>query len=104
VFDAQPENQKSIFGVGTDHWELREQTVLVLHFDVQFIGPQNRFRFSENRREASGEKPVFRIIRYPDLERARGGAANGSAAIDETAICPTYLGNMGMRRNTPAIG
>ena len=103
MLEPQIEHQRVFMHATGHHRELRNEAIFV--FDLQRkLGQVQRLDGpSEDTCQLAGSQPVMRVVRHPSLQTAEGSLAQGGAAIEEPAVHPANLGDVGMRRNHAAI-
>jgi hypothetical protein len=90
--------------LGRADFQLSDHGDLMLQFDGEVEGGDERCREIDDRGELSGDESMVEIIGDPSLENACGEGANGAAAVDEVLLYMTDFGDVVMRRDHGVVG
>jgi hypothetical protein len=104
MFYAEPKIDLALLNDAAQDRKLGEDAVFVFNLHVEIVRLEHGSGFLQDADEAPGEQAMIGVVRHPRLEGAGRNPAEHAAAIQEAAVGPSDLGNVGVGRNATAVG
>jgi len=104
VFRGKKNNNRLSIDRKRFHRELRNEPVFVFELHIKVVPLKERSGLVDDVRQFSSRETVFCVVGHPGLQAEKRDFPEGGSTIKEGLVHSPYLGDVGVRRDNPAIG